>query len=482
VTVAERATTLDGGQIELDEAAVEALSLALGGQLIRPGDPGYDAARRVNNALIDRRPALIARCRGAADVVAAVTFAREQRLLLSVRGGGHNVAGSAIADGGLVVDLSAMRGVRVDPAARTVRAGGGATWADVDRETQLFGLAAPGGAVSTTGVGGLTLGGGYGHLRRKHGTSCDNLLSVDVVTADGRLRTASATEHADLFWAVRGGGGNFGVVTSLEFRCHPIGPIVALAAPIYAFEEAGRIARGWRDFMAAAPDEVSSNLILWSMPPLPTVPAEQHGRPVVILAAIYAGSADVGETVMRPLRELSTPLADLSGQMPYTVLQSAFDSFFPYGRLRYYWKSLHLDGLTDQTLDAVVERAAGLPTPQSLVALWHHGGAMHRGGASETAFAGRTAPVLLSLDTTWADPADDERCIGWTRRFWSEMHAHSSGGVYLNFGGFGEEREELVRAAFGPSYERLAAIKREYDPTNLFRMNHNIPPSVESAG
>jgi FAD/FMN-containing dehydrogenase len=271
-------------------------------------------------------------------------------------------------------------------------------------------------------------------------------------------------------------------VTSLEFRCHPIGPIVALAAPIYAFEEAGRIARGWRDFMAAAPDDVSSNFVLWSMPPLPTVPADQHGRPVVILAAIYAGSSDVGETVMRPLRELSTPLADLSGSMPYTALQSAFDPFFPYGQLRYYWKSLHLDGLTDQTLDAVVERAAGRPTPQSVVVLWHHGGAMHRGGASETAFAGRTSPVLLSLDTTWSDPADDERCIGWTRRFWSEMHAHSSGGVYLNFGGFGEEKEALVRSAFGPNYERLAAVKREYDPTNLFRMNQNIPPSGESSG
>lgn len=461
----------------LQDEAIDTLRQGLRGALLRAGDAGYDEARRVNNALIDRHPALIVRCTGPADVAAAVTFARDNNLLLSVRGGGHNVAGSAIADGGLVIDLSLLRNVRVDPVACTVRAGGGATWADVDRETQLFGLATPGGAISTTGIGGLTLGGGLGWLRRKHGACCDNLVSVDIVTADGRLRTASADENADLFWAIRGGGGNFGVVTSMEFRLHPIGPMVAMSAPIYPFEEAGRVVRAWREFMATAPEEVSSQAIFWSMPPLPFVPAEDHGRPVLIIGAAYAGPADEGERVLRPLRELATPLADLSASMPYTSLQTSFDPFFPYGQLRYYWKSLHVDPLSDETIDAIIERVASRPTTQTLVPIWHLGGAMHRGGLEETAFAGRPAAYMLSLDTTWTDPADDERCIAWTRRIWSEMHAYSSGGLYLNFGGFGEEKDELVRAAFGPTYERLVEVKNTYDPTNLFRVNQNIRPS-----
>jgi FAD/FMN-containing dehydrogenase len=468
-----------GPAAEFDAETIDAFRAGLRGPLLRPGDEGYDQARHnVNNALIDRHPVLIARCTGPADVIAAVTFAREHNLLVSIRGGGHNVAGSAIADGGLVIDLGLMNQVRVDPAAGTVRAGGGATWGAVDRETQVFGLATTGGVVSTTGVGGLTLGGGLGHLRRKYGTCCENLVSVDIVTADGQLRTASATENPDLFWAVRGGGGNFGVVTSMEFRLYPVGPIVALAAPIYPFAEAGKLLRAWRDFMEAAPTDVSSNALFWSMPPLPFVPPDQHGQPVLILAAVYAGAAEEGERILQPLRSLATPLADLSAQMPYTVLQSAFDVFFPYGQLRYYWKSIYLDGLGDEVIDAIVERGAGRPTTEALIALWHLGGAMNRGGPDETAFAGSSAPFMLSLDTTWTDSADDERCIAWTRQFWSEMHAYSSGGLYLNFGGFGEEKEQLVRAAFGPNYDRLVAVKQRYDPDNLFRVNHNIRPGV----
>ena len=470
--------TAPGATTTLDDDAIDTLRQALRGALLRADDPGFAEARRINNALIERRPALIARCTGPADVITAVNFAREHDLLVSVRGGGHNVAGSALADGGLVIDLSLLKNVRVDPAARTVRAGGGATWGDVDRETQLFGLATPGGVISTTGVGGLTLGGGLGHLRRKYGTCCENLVSVDIVTADGQLRTASASQNADLFWGVRGGSSNFGVVTSMEFRLYPVGPMIAMAAPIYPFEEAGAILRAWRGFMATAPDEVSSTGLIWSMPALPFVPAEQHGRPIVGLLAVYAGPAEEGERVLQPLRTLSTPLLDLSNTMPYTVLQTAFDPFFPYGGLRCYWKSLYLDGFGDDVIDAIVERAAGRPSPEAIVALWHLGGAMNRGGAEDTAFGGRSATFMLSLDTSWTDPAADEANIVWTRRFWSEMHAYSSGGLYLNFGGFGEEKDELVRAAFGPNYDRLVELKNKYDPSNFFRMNQNIRPTV----
>jgi FAD/FMN-containing dehydrogenase len=421
---------------------------------------------------------MVARCSGPADVAAAVNFARIHNLLLSVRGGGHNVAGSALADGGLVIDLSLMNSVRVDPVARTVRVGGGATWGAVDRETQLFGLATPGGVISTTGVGGLTLGGGLGNLRRKYGTSCENLVSVDIVTADGQLRTASASENADLFWGVRGGGGNFGVVTSLEFRLHLVGPMIAMAAPIYPIEEARTVLAAWRDFMASAPDDISSMAVVGSMPPLPFIPAEQHGRPVLILSAIYAGAADEGERALQPLRTLSTPLADLSSRLPYTVLQTMLDPMIPYGVLRCYWKSLYLDGLGGEVIEAIVERAAGKPAPEALIVIWHLGGAMNRGGAAETAFGGQSAPFMLGLDISWTNPADDEANIAWTRRFWADMHAYSSGGLYLNFAGFGEEKDELVRAGYGPSYPRLVELKNKYDPTNLFRMNQNIRPMV----
>jgi FAD/FMN-containing dehydrogenase len=460
----------------LDQAAVEAFQAALRGPLLRPEDPGYDEARAVRNGLIDRRPVLIARCSGPADVVEAVTFAREHGLLVSVRGGGHNVAGNAVNDGGLVIDLSAMRGVWVDPEARTVRVQGGATWGDVDRETQLYGLATPGGVISTTGVGGLTLHGGWGWLRRKYGYSVDNLLAVDIATADGQPRRASETENADLFWAVRGAGSNFGVVTSFEFRLHPVGPMVALAAPFYALEDAERVLPAWRDFMAGSPEEVGSNALFWGIPAVEAFPAELHGRAVLILATVYTGDAAEGEQVLQPLRELATPLLDLSGTMPYATLQSAFDPFFPKGWL-YYWKSLYLDRLDDAAVPAIVQYAAERPSSNALMALWNLGeGAARRVGAEATAFGSREAPYLLSFDTTWTDPADTERNIAWTRASWADMQRFGGGGLYLNFAGFGEEKEALVRAGYGANYERLARLKAEYDPSNLFRMNQNIQP------
>ena len=458
------------------DQAIEALHADFRGELVAPGSPGYEETRHVRNGLIDRHPAVIARCSGTADVVAAVNFAREHDLLVSVRGGGHNVAGTATNDGGLVIDLAAMRGVWVDPAARTVRAQGGATWGDVDRETQLFGLATPGGVVSTTGVGGLTLHGGWGWLRRKYGYCVDNLLAVEIVTADGQVRTASETENPDLYWVVRGAGSNFGVVTGFEFRLHEVGPLVAFAAPIYAMEDAERVVPAWRDFMNAAPDEVSSQLFLWGVPAAEGFPADLHDRAMVAPAAMYAGPAEEGERVLRPLRELATPLLDLSATMPYAVLQSAFDALFPKGRL-YYWKSLYLDDFDEETMAATIRYARDRPTPMSLLGLWHlSGGAASRVGAEATAFGRRDAPYLLSFDTTWEDPAETERCLAWTRAAWADMRRLGPGGLYLNFAGFGEEKEDLVRAGYGANYDRLVELKTRYDPGNLFRMNQNIRP------
>jgi FAD/FMN-containing dehydrogenase len=458
------------------DQAIEELRAGFRGELVAPGSLGYAEARLVRNGLIDRHPAVVARCSGAADVVAAVNFARAHDLVVSVRGGGHNVSGAASNDGGIVIDLSPMRGVRVDPVARTVRVQGGATWGDVDRETQLFGLAMPGGKVSSTGVGGLTLHGGWGWLRRKHGYCVDNLLSVDIVTADGQVRTASETENADLFWAVRGAGSNFGVVTSFEFRLHAVGPLVAFAAPVYALEDAERVVPAWRDFMEAAPDEISSNCLIWSIPAVEAFPIELHNRPAVIPVAVHAEPADEGERALQPLRELATPLLDLSATMPYAVLQGAFDPFFPKGRL-YYWKSLNLNGMDGETMAATLRYARERPTPMALVAIWHiGGGAANRVEPGTMAFNRPAAPYLLSLDTTWDDPAETERSIAWTRAVWSDMHRFSDGGLYLNFAGFGEEKEALVRAAYGGNYERLVELKARYDPGNLFRMNQNIRP------
>lgn len=462
----------------LDETVVADFEATLRGSLLRPDTPAYDEARTVRNGLIDRRPALIARCAGTADVIAAVTFAREQGLKLSVRGGGHNVAGSAVNDGGLVIDLSGMRGVRVDPATRTVRVQGGATWGDVDPETQVFGLATPGGVISSTGVGGLTLHGGWGWLRRKYGYCVDNLLSVDLVTADGTLLVASAEENPDLYWAVRGAGSNFGVVTSFEFQLHPVGPAVAMAATVYALEDAQHVLASWRPFVESAPDEISSSALFWSVPPAEAFPPELHGRPVIIIAAAYAGDAAEGERVLQPLRDLAEPLLDLSGTMPYTVLQSAFDAFFPKGWL-YYWKSLYLDGLDQDAIASIADYATNRPSPMSLMAIWHvGGGAANRVSPGATAFGKRDAPYLLSFDTTWTDPVDTERNIAWTRAAWSDMQRFGSGGLYLNFAGFGEEKEALVRSGYGANYDRLARLKARYDPTNLFHMNQNITPAA----
>jgi FAD/FMN-containing dehydrogenase len=469
--------TVSATELTIDPEALQGFVAGVRGDVLQPGDIGYDEARAIWNGLIDRRPALIVRCTGAADVVDAVDFAREHGLTLSIRGGGHNVAGNAVNDDGLVIDLSRMRGVHVDPATQTVRAQGGATLGDIDRETQLFGRAVPFGVVSATGVAGLTLHGGIGHLRRKYGLTIDNLRSVDIVTADGQLRSASATENQDLFWAVRGAGSNFGVVTSFEFDTYPVGPMVMVGAVFYPLDEAPKLIPAWRDYMASAPEELSSLAICVSVPPAEPFPPHLHGTPVLIVIGVHSGSVEDGEPVVQPLRELGEPLLDLSGPWPWLGLQSGFDALYPNGGF-YYWKSRMVSELTEELIDEIVEFSGRRPSPLSDIVIWHHGGAMNRVGDSETAYAGRGADFLVAGEISWSDPALNDEAIAFGREFWNAIARHSTGGVYLNFPGLGEEKDDLVRAGYGPNYDRLAALKAEYDPDNLFRNNLNIAPAT----
>jgi FAD/FMN-containing dehydrogenase len=468
----------DGTPTRLDEAAIERLRERLRGELIQPRDGDYEAARLIWNGLIDCRPSLIVRCTGVADVIEAVGFAREHELLLAVRSGGHNVAGLGVCDGGLVLDLSLMKGVQVDPGGHTVRAQAGVTWGELDRETQVFGLATPGGVVSTTGIAGLTLSGGYSWQRRAHGMSIDNLLSVDLVTADGRFLRASDTENQALYWALRGGGGNFGVATSFEYRLHPLGPEVMFIACLYPLEHIQLVMTAWRDFAATAPDEATVDALVWSIPAHPAFPDALRGHPVIGLGGMYAGAAEEGERRFGPLRSLATPLLDMSGIMPYTAVQGAFDPFFPPHALRYYWKSAYLDSMSDEVIDTFADWAAKRTSPRTLLSLRHLEGAIGRVAADATAFGDRSAPFLLSIDTTWESAGDDGRHIDWTRNVWSDMQRFSRGAVYFNFPGFLEEGETSLQQSYGANYGRLRQVKAEYDPTNLFRLNQNISPAA----
>lgn len=457
--------------------AVEVLRGNLRGALVEPGNAEYDEVRVIWNGMMDKRPALIARCQGTADVVAAVNFAREHDALLSVRGGGHSVAGYASCDGGLMVDLSLMNAVRMDPTTRRVRAQGGALLGDLDRETQVFGLSVPAGVVSTTGVGGLTLGGGTGWQTRKHGLTIDNLVSVDIVTADGQARVASEAENPDLFWAVRGGGGNFGVVTSFEYQAHPMGPMVWVCAPFYPHSEAGQLVRSFRDFMADAAPEVGGALLFWSVPVNPYFPEEHHGKSTVVPFFVYSGEPAKGERLTEAFRKFGEPLCDLSGAYPWTVLQTMFDPFVPKAGLSYYWKNLYLRTVDDEVIDHLIATASTIPSRYTYLVLQPLAGAISNVSADATAFGPRTMNYMFEFDSMWKDPADAEENIAWTRRMWSETQRYSTGSLYINFPGFGEEGEDLVRAAVGQnSYDRLSQLKAQYDPTNLFRLNQNILP------
>jgi FAD/FMN-containing dehydrogenase len=472
-----RVITLTGADSALGEAVVERFGSGLRGELLRPGDTAYEEARKVWNGLIDKRPAFIASCAGVGDVVDSVNFARENDLLVAVRGGGHNVAGNAVCDGGLVIDLSPMKGIRVDPGQRTARAESGATLGDLDRETQVFGLATPMGVVSETGIAGLTLGGGIGWLRRRYGLSSDNLVSVDVVTADGRFLTASETENADLFWGIRGGGGNFGVVTSFEYRLHPVGPEVMFCFVLYPGERAKEALSFCQEYMAKAPDEVSPLAFLGRVPHAEMFPQEWHGQPYVAIAAMYAGEVEEGERVLRTLREIGEPIADFSGPMPYVEAQKVLDEDYPDG-WRYYWKSQNISGLNDEVIEHLVAHAEAAPSHHSTIDVWYQGGALSHTEASETAFGDRSAPIWIGVEANWEDTQDDEANIAWVRECVADMRRFSGGGAYLNFAGFFEEGDRLIREAFGENFERLVALKNKYDPTNLFRLNQNIKPTT----
>jgi FAD/FMN-containing dehydrogenase len=459
---------------------VAAFQSQLAGRIIRPHDADYDSARAVWNGMIDKYPALIVRCASATDVIAAVNFCRDNDVPFSVRGGGHNVAGIAVRDGGLVIDLSEMRGVHVDPEARIARVDGGATWADVDQKTQAFGLATPGGVVSDTGVAGLTLGGGFGWLSKKYGLSCDNLLSVDIVTADGRLLKASETENADLFWGVRGGGGNFGIVVSFEFQLHPVGPDVYRMVVFHPGDKAREFTQFFREYTQTLSDDYSGIGVLGHFPEVEAFPVEAHGKSFIAMIMVYAGDDfATAERQLRPLREFTTPVIDLSGAVPFVEAQTFFDEDYPAGDLRYYWKSRYVTGLHDEVIDALIELNDESPSHHSTIDLWILGGAVSRVPASATAFGDRSAPNLIGVEANWEHSADDDANIAWARKAFNAMEPFAQGGQYLNFPGFYEEGESLIRATYGENYQRLAELKNKYDPSNLFNQNQNIKPIME---
>ena len=464
---------LDGGKTEIADAAFEELRTAFRGSLIAAGDDQFDEARKVWNGMIDRRPRLIAQCAGAADVIAAVNFARTHGLLVAVRGGGHSWPGHSVCDDGLMIDLSRMRGVRVDLATKTVRAQGGALWGDVDHESQAFGLATSGGVVSTTGIGGLTLGGGsQTWLIRRYGSTADNLVSADVVTAAGDLLRASETENADLFWALRGGGGNFGVVTSFEYRLHPVGPLVLGGPTFFLWDRAKEITDFYLEYVQDLPDELTTALYYWTAPPAPFLPESLHGQPVVIIAACYAGAAKAGEGVVAPIRALK-PAADMLGPLPYTGLQTMFDPLFPKG-IYSYAKSDYFDVIPTAMVDDMIAWAERKPTPLSLTHLNHFGGAMSRVANDATPFAHRDAMFAFSQDAFWEGPEATAANVKWVKDYWQAMRAHSPRGAYVNF--MADEGEDRVRESYRGNYDRLLQIKRKYDPANLFRLNQNIKP------
>jgi FAD/FMN-containing dehydrogenase len=451
---------------------IDQLRERVGGEVITPDDPGYEEARKVYNAMIDRRPRVVVRCTNAGDVAAAVDFARENQLDLAVRGGGHSVPGFGTADDAVVVDLSGMRAVQVDPGSQTARAEGGATWGDFNDATHAHGLATTGGIISTTGVGGLTLGGGIGYLARGFGLSCDNLLSAQVVTADGQTLSASEKENDDLFWALRGGGGNFGVVTSFEYRLHPVKEIYG-GPMFYELDDAGAVLRFYREFIQDAPEEFGGFPAFQIAPPLPFIPEDRHGDTFLAFVACWAGPLDEGENALKPLHDVAQVVAEHVGPMPYPALNSAFDALVPPG-LQHYWKANFVTELTDSAIEAHLEHGPKVPAVNSTVHIYPINGACHRVAPGATAFAYRNANFATVLAGMWPDPSDNEANIRWVRDYYAATAPHSEEGGYINF--MAEDDQDRIRANYKGNYDRLVEVKRKYDPGNLFHLNQNIKP------
>ena len=469
-------TTSSPSSGTLGDATIAELASGLRGTVIRPSDAGYDEARAIWNGTHDGRPALIVRCHGAADVIAALRFARSERLEVAVRGGGHSIPGFSTVDGGLVVDLSAMRGVRVDPAGMRVVAEGGCVWRDVDVETQAFGLATTGGLVSTTGVAGFTLGGGIGWLMRKHGLACDNLLGADVVTADGRLVHASADEHPDLFWALRGGGGNFGIVTAFEFELHRVGPMVVAGAAFFGADDAGQVARAWRDWLPSCPDECTTMFGLVTAPPAPFLPEAVHGKRLVLVLAMHCGNEDDGLRAVEPIRSFATPVADLLGPMPYLAMQSLVDALHPPGDGNYF-KSHHLSELPDAAVETLLAGHRAVSSPQDEIHVHDLRGAVARVPSAATAFPHRSAPMVLNVIGKWPGGTPADPHVAWARDVVRSMEPYGTGAAYVNFLGDDEGADRLQEAYGADTYAALVRAKDAWDPENVLHRNQNIRPS-----
>ncbi|OHE81300.1 MAG: FAD-linked oxidase [Verrucomicrobia bacterium RIFCSPLOWO2_12_FULL_64_8] len=451
------------------------MKASLRGTLLSPGDAGYDQSRTVWNAMIDRRPALVVRCAGVADIQQAVAFARQHGILTAVKGGGHNIAGNAVCEGGLLIDLSGMRSVRVDPQARVAHVEPGATLADFDHECQAFGLATPVGINSTTGIAGLTLGAGFGWLSRKHGMTIDNLLAVDIVTADGRLLRADDKNNADLFWAVRGGGGNFGIVTRFEFKLHPVGPDLLSGLIVFSFKEAATVLKKYGDYCRTLGGETSVWTVLRKAPPLPFLPANVHGTEIVAFAICHAGDPEAGKKAIEPIRKFGTVLGEHVGVQPYRAWQKAFDPLLTPGA-RNYWKSHNFKELSGGAIDVVVKYVGNLPSPHCEIFFGLIGGATMRPAPEATAYSHRDALYVCNVHGRWETAAEDKKCIDWARGFFRDATPFATGGVYVNF--LTDDESDRIKAAYGSGYERLAAVKQKYDPQNLFRVNQNIRPKA----
>jgi hypothetical protein len=460
---------------KLSDDVIAAFQQGLRGRIASPGSEDYEQARTIWNAMIDRKPALTVRCLGAADVMRSVRFARDNDLLIAVRGGGHNIAGNAVCDGGLLIDLSLMKSVWVDTKGRTARVEPGATLSDFDREAQAFGLATPLGINSTTGVAGLTLGGGFGWLSRGLGLTIDNLISADVVTANGELVRASEKENADLFWGIRGGGGNFGVVTSFEFKLHTVGPTVLAGLIVHPLGDAKDVMRFHRDFMKKVPDEFVCWFVMRQAPPLPFLPPEWHGKEILALAVCYNGDISEGERIAKPLREFGSPIADIIGPMPYTAWQTVLDPLLTPGA-RNYWKSHDFTDTSDGLIEVMMDHARRIPDPQTEIACAQLGGVVSRVPRGATAYNHRDGQYVMNVHGRWADPAKDEACIAWARSLWKACEPFATGSVYVNF--LTQEEGDRVREAYGENFDRLVELKNKYDPTNLFGVNQNIRPTV----